>query len=80
MKAFAKSIRLGVSLSAIGIAGLAQPALAQDAPTGGSLNAAQVAERGENADEIVVTGVRESLRSAQAIKRNADQIVDSVNA
>lgn len=30
--------------------------------------------------EVVVTGVRESLRSAQAIKRTADQIVDSVQA
>jgi TonB-dependent receptor len=33
---------------------------------------------GQNA--IVVTGVRQSLRSAQAIKRNSDQIVDSVQA
>ncbi|WP_440846515.1 TonB-dependent receptor [Sphingomonas sp. 22176] len=30
--------------------------------------------------EIVVTGVRASLRSAQALKRNSDQIVDSVQA
>ncbi|KRA59649.1 TonB-dependent receptor [Caulobacter sp. Root655] len=30
--------------------------------------------------EVVVTGVRESLRSAQALKRNADQVVDSVQA
>lgn len=32
------------------------------------------------AADIVVTGVRASLRSAQAIKRNANQIVDSVQA
>ncbi|MEG3172556.1 TonB-dependent receptor [Sphingomonas sp. ZB1N12] len=31
-------------------------------------------------DDIVVTGVRASLRSAQAIKRNSDQIVDSIVA
>lgn len=31
-------------------------------------------------EDVVVTGVRASLRSAQAIKRNADQIVDSVQA
>lgn len=31
-------------------------------------------------DSVVVTGVRESLRSAQAIKRDAPQIVDSVQA
>ncbi len=32
------------------------------------------------AEEIVVTGTRASLSSAQAIKRNADQIVDSIVA
>jgi iron complex outermembrane receptor protein len=31
-------------------------------------------------EDIVVTGVRASLSSAQAIKRNADQIVDSIVA
>lgn len=31
-------------------------------------------------EDIVVTGVRQSLSSAQAIKRNANQIVDSVQA
>jgi hypothetical protein len=30
--------------------------------------------------EIVVTGVRASLNSAQAIKRHADQVVDSIQA
>src|SRR5688572_10139924 len=34
----------------------------------------------ETLTEVVVTGVRESLRSAQAIKQDADQIVDSVQA
>ncbi|WP_082443104.1 MULTISPECIES: TonB-dependent receptor [unclassified Sphingomonas] len=34
----------------------------------------------ENPDDIVVTGVRASLRTAQAIKQNSDQIVDSVSA
>lgn len=29
--------------------------------------------------DIVVTGVRESLRAARAIQRNANQIVDLVN-
>src|SRR5690554_3681463 len=31
-------------------------------------------------DEIVVTGMRQSIESAQEIKRNAEQIVDSVAA
>ncbi|MBD8679735.1 TonB-dependent receptor [Sphingomonas sp. CFBP 13720] len=74
------TVRIGASLLAIGMAGLAQMAAAQDAPTGGSQNADQVATQGTDTDEIVVTGVRESIRSAQAIKRNSDQIVDSVNA
>jgi TonB-dependent receptor len=34
----------------------------------------------ETADDIVVTGYRESLQSAQSIKRNSDAIVDSVSA
>jgi TonB-dependent receptor len=47
-------------------------------PTG-ALTADQV-EGAESDQDIVVTGVRESLRSAQAIKRNSNQIVDSVQA
>lgn len=52
-----------------------QPAFAQVAESPD-----QVSTRNANSDEIVVTGVRESLRSAQAIKQNATQIVDSVQA
>ena len=51
-----------------------------EARTTGSLNADQVGSDDAAAADIVVTGVRESIRSAQAIKRNADQIVDSVQA
>jgi TonB-dependent receptor len=35
---------------------------------------------GEGEDEIVVTGLRRSLRSAQNIKRNSEQIVDAIVA
>nr|WP_242154699.1 TonB-dependent receptor [Sphingomonas sp. BAUL-RG-20F-R05-02] len=42
------------------------------ADTPAALNAA--------ADDVVVTGVRASLQSAQNIKRNADQVVDSIVA
>ncbi len=35
---------------------------------------------GSGGGEIVVTGIRSSLRSAQSIKRNSDQIVDSIVA
>ena len=37
-------------------------------------------ESDANADDIIVTGVRASLASAQSIKRNASQIVDSIVA
>ncbi|MFL6601553.1 MAG: TonB-dependent receptor [Steroidobacteraceae bacterium] len=38
------------------------------------------ADRGEALSEVVVTGIRESLESAQAIKQTSEQIVDSVTA
>ena len=39
---------------------------------------AQTAEAGQ--DEIIVTGIRESLRSAQQIKRDSDTIVDAITS
>lgn len=53
----------------------AEPAAPQSAQ-GGSGNSADDA----TTEEIVVTGVRASLSSAQSIKQNADQIVDSIVA
>ena len=64
----------GASVVAISTILAASPALAQD-QTGGE----QVAQAGEG-DDIVVTGLRASLRNAAAIKRNAEQIVDSITA
>ncbi|UIJ47107.1 TonB-dependent receptor [Sphingomonas cannabina] len=71
MKVVCVRYLLGASVAALGIA-VAQPVLAQD--QSGAPGAA------EPTGDIVVTGVRASLSSAQAIKRNADQIVDSVQA
>ena len=56
---------------------------AQETATG--IDAAQApsqapSESDANADDIIVTGVRASLASAQSIKRNASQIVDSIVA
>ncbi|USQ97402.1 TonB-dependent receptor [Caulobacter sp. RL271] len=68
MRAVQVGLMVGASVLALG---LAAPAGAQTA--GGAQNDTAVSE-------VVVTGVRESLRSAQAIKRSADQIVDSVQA
>lgn len=61
-------LAMGVSLLAISLA--AQPAFAQDAA---------VAEEAEG-DEILVTGIRASLRQAQDIKRDAVGVVDAISA
>lgn len=75
MRSVQTGLMLGVSAVALGLA-MVGGAAAQTAPQAANAPAAQ-----DNAvAEVVVTGVRESLRSAQAIKRNADQIVDSVQA
>ena len=42
--------------------------------------AAQNKEQPADIEEIVVSGIRASLESAQAIKKNADQVVDSITA
>jgi len=74
----AKSILLkgGVSAMALTalVAGLAMPAYAQDA------SATDKAKDGDKSTEVVVVGVRRSLKTAQQIKRNADTVVDSIVA
>jgi iron complex outermembrane recepter protein len=67
-----RTMQVGLMVSASLVAlGLAAPVQAQTKPAASNDTAVS---------EIVITGVRESLRSAQAIKRSADQIVDSVQA
>ena len=70
------ALKLGASLLVLSAAALASPAVAQD-EEGDAETTTTVDEDG---NEIVVTGFRESLRSAQAIKENAETIVDSVTA
>lgn len=74
----ARARRAGVWLagSSMLVMGLALPsvALAQSAP------ATPQEPEAVEIDEVVVTGIRGSLRSAQSIKENADQIVDSITA
>ncbi|WNO53566.1 TonB-dependent receptor [Stakelama saccharophila] len=75
------SISLCGTTSAIALALLSQPAMGQTAsetPEQQKLPDDQVPVASGN--EIVVTGVRQSLETAQAIKRNADQIVDVIAA
>lgn len=73
-------VRCTVSLTAL--ASVSATAWAQESPP-----PATTAEAPASADEtqvgeedIVVTGIRESLESAQGIKRRADQIVDTIVA
>ncbi|QNO27347.1 TonB-dependent receptor [Sphingopyxis sp. OPL5] len=58
----------GVCAAAL-VGAITLPAAAQDAPASE-----------ENADDIVVTGIRANLESAQNRKRNADTVVDSITA
>mgnify|MGYP000892648235 CR=1 FL=1 len=61
-------IRRGASLIALTALFPMQAVLAQTADSGGQL------------EEIIVTGIRAQVQSAQAIKQNAEQLVDSVTA
>lgn len=62
----------GASGLALGAALLATPAQAQSAP-------AQDVDPVE-VDEVIVTGIRSSIRSAQSIKENSDVFVDAISA
>lgn len=71
-----------VALAAAGLAPLAAQTATDPQSGAGSVAAegAQQTETAASADEIVVTGVRASLRGAQDIKRNATAVVDSIVA
>ena len=76
----ASYIRLCAGASFIALVGATQ-VQAQTAPDGTAAQTAAQAQADPVSDEdIVVTGVRASLQSAQAIKRNSNQIVDSISA
>lgn len=62
----------GASLIAVAAFMAVSPALAQDRP-------AQSADAVE-IDEVVVTGIRGSLRNSQALKRDAEVFVDSITS
>lgn len=61
-------IRLATSLSLLGVMGAAFPATAQNTAATNDV------------EEILVSGQRGSIQSAQLIKQNAEQIVDSIVA
>ncbi len=66
------AVRLGSGLLLTGAIGWAAPALAQDSSTS--------AEVQQALEEIVVSGQRGSVQSAQLIKQTSEQIVDSIVA
>jgi len=66
----------GASLLAIGLT--AAPAFAQDAAQ--NAQPAATAPAKDDSTVVVVTGQRAALRSAQNIKKNADEVVDSIVA
>ncbi|TPG41062.1 TonB-dependent receptor [Sphingomonas koreensis] len=83
------NIRLAASAVALGIAMLSTSALAQTDDTDGQATPdasasapatpqASVPVPGEQSQDIVVTGIRASLASAAALKRNADIVQDSI--
>ncbi|MBD8546731.1 TonB-dependent receptor [Sphingomonas sp. CFBP 8760] len=82
-------MKKGYLLAAVGGFALASAGHAQTAPADGQDTALAVSTSDQSVavpadpaaeQDIVVTGIRASLRSAQATKRNASQIVDSVSA
>jgi iron complex outermembrane receptor protein len=75
-----QALRYGASALALGAAaiGLAPTlAFAQAAAPG---QEAQATAADDSVTEVVVTGVRQALKSAQQIKRDADTVVDSITA
>jgi iron complex outermembrane receptor protein len=67
---------LGIS-SALSTAQAADPAQAQDAA---GTSAAASKDTGEDVGEITVTGFRQSLRNAIDLKKNANVMMDAINA
>lgn len=78
---FARSRLLGGVCGAAMLAMIAAPAAAQDTETDPQVPGIQEApDQEESADDIIVMGIRQNLESAQARKRSADTVVDSLTA
>jgi hypothetical protein len=70
------ALRAGVSAAALACLSVAAPAWAQDAKPATSDTQTDATQD----DAIIVQGYRQSLQSAQTLKKNSDVIVDSVTA
>ena len=72
-------LKAGASALALCTAFISSTAWAQDGNEAAAQpEEAQTASAGQ--DEIIVTGIRESLRNAQQIKRDSDTVVDAITA
>ncbi|MFV0622982.1 TonB-dependent receptor [Sphingomonas sp. ac-8] len=74
-----------VTVSALALAGMPATALAQDAAAtlgnpGPSETQDSVTDAPDSGGDIVVTGIRASLRDSMNIKRNAQGVVDAISA
>src|SRR5690606_39512714 len=74
------AIRASLSLLALGAATYHGPLLAQQEEPAARTNTDFADDDSRPIEEIVTRGVRRSLESAQALKRNSSVIVDSVTA
>lgn len=68
-----KSVRFKRSLLAMCVMALSAPSFAQNATS-------TAPKKDEGVEEVVVTGMKEALGSAQEIKRNADTVVESITS
>lgn len=71
-----RTLKIGASLTALSAIAFAMPALAQTTSTTDATASASDAK----AQEVVVVGVRRSLKTSQQIKKDADTVVDSITA
>lgn len=73
-----------LALTAVSMIALASPALAQDGATGqpapGATSGSSSTDGEPQAEEIIVSGYRQSLRTAIAAKRNANRVVEELAA
>jgi TonB-dependent receptor len=72
-----RSLKAGASLLAVGALLASGGAYAQDNPPAAT---PAVADAPNTDDAIVVSGIRQSLATAQNIKRNSDTVVDAITA
>ena len=81
-RAVVRLLRGSVSAGALCAAAIAVPAFAQTGPAAqtDTTQTDATLETTANSQEIVVTGIRQSLANAQNIKRNSDTVVDAITA